>query len=73
MVTGNGLTTERVDRTLPVTMDCGTGEIPGHKVGLPVRVIVKLFGVIESHAPVGYEDKGGFHYGANLAGGFFSI
>jgi hypothetical protein len=72
MVT-NGLTTGRVDRTMPLTVDRNTLRIAGHEVGSLVRIIAKLCGVMESQVPIGYEDEGGFHYGANLTDWFFSI
>ena len=40
--------------------------IEGHNVGLPVRLVVRFCGAIESQVPVGYEDEGGFHYGAEV-------
>jgi len=73
MVTGNGLTTGHVDRTMPLAVDSNTMRNAGHKVGLSVRTVAKLCGVMESQVPVGYEDKGGFHYGANFADSFFSF
>src|SRR5208282_955197 len=73
MVTGNGLTAGHVDRTMPLTVDSNTMPIAGQKVGLPVRIVVKLCGVVESQVPIGFEDEGGFHYGADMAGWFFTI
>jgi hypothetical protein len=73
MVTGNGLTTGRVDRTMPLMVDSNTLRMAGHKVGLLVRIVVKFCSAFESRVPIGYEDDGGFHYGANLTDWFFSI
>jgi len=53
---------------MPVTGDQGMMQTLGCQTGLPVRISVKFFGVIESQVPVGYEDDGGFHYGAEMAG-----
>ncbi len=58
---------------MPLTVDGNTLRNAGHKVGLPVRIVARLGGVIESQVPIGYEDEGGFHYGANLADWFFTI
>jgi len=73
MITGKELTTGHVDQTGPLSPDGNIMQIAGYKVGLPVRIVAKLCGVIETQVPIGYEDEGGFHYGANLADGFFSI
>jgi len=54
-------------------VDSNTLRMAGHKVGLPVRIVVKFCSVIESQVPIGYEDDGGFHHGVNLADWFFSI
>jgi len=68
MVTGNELVTGRADRTLPQPVDGDSARITGRKVGFPIWKIAKLYGVIKSRVPIGYEDEEGFHYGANLAG-----
>ncbi len=73
MITGKELTTGHVGQTMPLPSDGNIMRIAGHKVGLPVRIVAKFCGVIESQVPIGYEDEGGFHYGANLADWFFSI
>jgi len=73
MLAGKELATECVDQKMPLAVDSNTMRIAGHKVGLPVRLVAKLRGVIESQMPVGYEDEGGFHHGVNLADWFFSI
>ena len=73
MVTGKELTAGYVDQTMPLTVDSDTMRIAGHKVRLPVRIVAKWCGVMESQVPVGYEDEGGFHYGADMADWFFSI
>jgi hypothetical protein len=68
MVTGKELATGRVDRATPLVPDSKSMQVEGHKVGSPVRIIAKLCGVMKSKVPVGYEDEGGFHFGADLAG-----
>jgi len=73
MVTGKELATGHVDQMMPLTVDSNIMRIAGHQVGLPLRIIAKLCDVIESQVPIGYEDEGGFHYGANPADEFFSI
>ena len=66
MVTGKELATGNTDRAMPLTVDGNTMQIEGHKAGSPVRIIAMLCGVMETRVPVGYEDEGGFHYGADL-------
>lgn len=73
MVTDKESATGYVDHTVPVPSDGNIMRIAGHKVGFPVGITTKLCGMIESQVPVGYEDEGGFHYGADMAGWFFSI
>ncbi len=73
MVTGKELATGHVDQTMTLPSDGNIIRIAGYKVGLPVCIVTRLCGVIESRVPIGYEDEGGFHYGANLADWFFSI
>ena len=68
MGTGKALATGNADRAMPLSVDSGTMQIEGHKAGLPLRIIAMLCGVMEIRVPVGYEDEGGFHYGADLAG-----
>ena len=58
---------------MPLKVDRDTMRIAGHKVRSSVCIIAKLCGVMESQVPIGYEDEGGFHYGADLADWFFSI
>jgi hypothetical protein len=73
MVTGKELTAGYVEQTLPLSSDGNITQTVGHRVGFPVWIVAKLCGVMESRVPVGYEDKGGFHYGADLADWFFII
>jgi hypothetical protein len=73
MVTGKELGTGHVDPTTTLPSGGNIIRIAGHKVGLPVCIVTRLCGAIESQVPIGYEDEGGFHYGANLADWFFSI
>jgi hypothetical protein len=67
MVTGNKLATRCVDKAMPLTMDSNIMQTAGCQTRLPVRIAVKLSGVMESQVPIGYEDDGGFHYGAAMA------
>ncbi|MGD0744061.1 MAG: hypothetical protein ABSA45_02805 [Verrucomicrobiota bacterium] len=71
MVTGKELATGCVDQTMPPTPDSNIVRKAGHRSGLPVRIVTKMCGAMESQVPVGYEDEGGFHYGAEMARGFF--
>ena len=73
MVAGKELATGDADRVMPLIVEGGTRQTEGQQVGFPLRGIVKWLGVMETRVPVGYEDEGGFHYGADLAGWFFSI
>ncbi len=73
MVTGKELATGQFDQTTSLTADSNIVRIAGHKVSVPVRIIAKLCGVMETRVPVGYEDEGGFHYGLDMAGWFFTI
>ena len=73
MVAGNELATKSAGQTMPLTVDSNTIRIAGRQVGLTVRIVAKLCGVIESRVPIGYEDEGGFHHGADRADWFFSI
>lgn len=66
MVTGNKLATRCVGKAMPLTMDSNIMQTAGCQTGLPVRIAVKLSGVVESQVPIGYEDEGGFHYGAEM-------
>ena len=68
MVTGKELATGTVDRVKPPTDKSEATRIEEQKVGSPVRIIARLCGVMGTRVPVGYEDEGGFHYGADLAG-----
>jgi hypothetical protein len=73
MVTGNELARGHGDETMPRTDDGSAFRIEGHNVGLSVRIVAKLCRVMKFQVPVGYEDEAGFHYGADIAGEFFSI
>jgi len=68
MVTGKELVTGRVGQTLPQPAGGSSARTTGRKVGFSIRKIAKLYGMIKSRVPIGYEDEEGFHYGANLAG-----
>jgi len=68
MVTGKELTTGTADRATPAAGDKSGRQIEGHRVGFPVWFAAKLSGMMESKAPLGYEDESGFHWGADLAG-----
>jgi len=67
MVTGRELATGRIEQAAPLMVDSPVLLIEGQKIRFPARFVVKFCGVIESQVPVGYEDEGGFHYGAELA------
>jgi len=73
MVIGKELATGNDDRATPSAVDGNIRWIAGQKGPAPVRIVAKLYGVVKSKVPVGYEDEDGFHFGANLAGQFFSI
>jgi hypothetical protein len=73
MVTSKELATRCVDQTVTPAVDRNIVPNAGHRIGLPVRIVVKLCGAMEFQVPVGYENEGGFHYGADMANGFFSI
>jgi hypothetical protein len=73
MVTGKELTAGCVEQTMPLSSDGNIMRVAGHKAGLLVRIVTQLCGMVEAYVPFGYEDEGGFHYGANLADWFFTI
>ena len=73
MVAGKELATGDADRGMPLIVARNTRQMGRHQVGFPLRGIVKWLGLMETRVPVGYEDEDGFHYGADLAGWFFSI
>jgi len=67
MVTGKELATGNDDQAMPLAVDSNFGRIAGHKDRVLVRLVAKLSGAMKSRVPLGYEDEGGFHYGADLA------
>ena len=68
MVTGKELVAGCAGQTLPPQIDGDCVRTTEHKAGFPVRSLVKLYRLIKSRVPIGYEDETGFHYGVNLAG-----
>jgi hypothetical protein len=73
MVTGAQLATKQAVKTMPLPLDHTNVRIAWYKIGSPKRIVARLRAVIETRAPVGYEDEAGFHYGPEAAGWFFSI
>ena len=73
VVTGKELTAGFVEKTTPLSSDGNIMRVAGHKLGLLVRIVAQLCGMVEAHVPFGYEDEGGFHYGADVADWFFII
>jgi len=73
VITGKDLTAGCVEQTKPLPSDGEIMRNARRNAALPVRIVAKLCGAIESQVPVGYEDEGGFHYGADFAGEFYSI
>ena len=73
MVAGKELATGDADRGMPLMVVSNSRQIERRQVGFPLRTIAKWLGGMETRVPVGYEDEGGFHYGADLADWFFSI
>ena len=67
MVTGKELATGNDDQAMPLAGDSHFGRITEHKDSVLVRLVAKLSRVMKSRVPLGYEDEGGFHYGADLA------
>jgi len=68
MVTGKELATVNDDQAMPLAGDSNFGRIAQHQGSVLVRLVAKLSGAMKSRVPLGYEDDGGFHYGADLAG-----
>jgi len=67
MVTGKELVAGQADQKLSAPIDGDRALTTEHKAAFPVRSLVKLYRVIKSRVPIGYEDEEGFHYGADLA------
>ena len=66
MVTGKELESG-LDQDASQSADSNCRRIEDHPVGISVRFVTRLRGAVENQAPLGYEDEGGFHYGADLA------
>jgi hypothetical protein len=73
MITDKESVAEGADQTMPRSVDGNNERMAADGGRVPVLIIAKLCGVIESQTPIGYEDEKGFHYGADLADWFFSI
>jgi hypothetical protein len=73
MVSGKELAAGSVEQTGPLSSDGNIMRTVGRGIGFPGWVAAKLCRLMESRAPVGYEDKGGFLYGADVDDWFFTI
>ena len=73
MIAGSQLAAGRVEQTLPARYAGSLLRMAWNGFQLPIRIIAKLRGVIEFHAPVGYEDETGFHYNRKSSDWFFTI
>ena len=73
MIAGSQLAEPGVD---PKAVLSSAGDVlpkAGNEAGFLVGLIMKLRAAIEVRVPVGYQDKTGFHYGANATDWFFTI
>jgi hypothetical protein len=73
MIAGSQLAERHVEQTMSSSSASNPLRMAWHEVRFTVRIIAKLRAAIEARVPVGYEDKSGFHYGADATDWFFSI